>query len=395
MHDAGVPSTFTRTSRRLGRALKRSVGGAALAALRARLGGRHPRRVLLFSDGLAYTSEQQFAPLLRHRQQIAARFGLVFVLAGTAAIRDLKAADLKGCHAVGLKLSFRTPAAEAVALARRLFAVAQEAGARTLYFDGDDDQGVQWPAVLDMADAYIKKHRLSDPAAYRRGFIGKSNLTDHVARTFGVAFDSDDTPATAPLDDGQATRILLGWNIAQDDKIYDLCTDIGAALPDGPRDIDILCRASVPPTHWTFGLRDPAVQTIKSLNGSWALHAPTDRVSQAEYYREMLRARLTVSPFGFGELCWRDFEAILCGSLLVKPDMSHVETWPDLFVPHETYVPLAWDFSDLGKACAPYLDDEARRAQVASTARERLLHALSGTAFLDRLETVLGKAGLL
>ena len=42
----------------------------------------------------------------------------------------------------------------------------------------------------------------------------------------------------------------------------------------------------------------------------------------------MRHSRICISPFGYGEICWRDFEAILCGCLVVKPDMSHVETNP-------------------------------------------------------------------
>ena len=53
-----------------------------------------------------------------------------------------------------------------------------------------------------------------------------------------------------------------------------------------------------------------------------------------------------LSPFGWGELCLRDYEAVLGGALLLKPDMSHLETWPDVFVPHDTYAPFDWDATD-------------------------------------------------
>ena len=31
-----------------------------------------------------------------------------------------------------------------------------------------------------------------------------------------------------------------------------------------------------------------------------------------------------MSPFGFGEICYRDFEAMLNGACLIKPDVSHL-----------------------------------------------------------------------
>jgi hypothetical protein len=124
------------------------------------------------------------------------------------------------------------------------------------------------------------------------------------------------------------------------------------------------------------------------------VHAPTDRVARGQYLDEMLHSRIVVSPFGYGELCWRDFEAILCGALLVKPDTSHLRTMPDLLVPGETYLPVAWDFSNLEAVCAPYLADEARRRALAETARARLLDALRAESFLDRLAAVLKQTGV-
>lgn len=56
-------------------------------------------------------------------------------------------------------------------------------------------------------------------------------------------------------------------------------------------------------------------------------------VGQRQYNNELVRSRIVLSPFGWGELCFRDFEAVFSGALLMKPDMSHLETWPDVFSP--------------------------------------------------------------
>jgi spore maturation protein CgeB len=76
-----------------------------------------------------------------------------------------------------------------------------------------------------------------------------------------------------------------------------------------------------------------------------------------------MRSKVVFSPFGWGEVCFRDYEAVACGCLLVKPSMSHVATSPDIFVPDQTYVPVKWDFSDLCQKIEFYLSrpDEASR----------------------------------
>ena len=366
-----------------------------MSATMARSSGKPLRRMLIVSDNRSYTSEQQFAPLIRHSAAIAARTGVVFTFMDLAEAKALSSEGFAGWAAVGLKLTFLTPAAEAADLAQNIFGAAKAAGVRTLLFDGDDDPSVLWPDVLDAADVCIKKHIYDDLDTYTRTFVGKSNLTDYCHRTFDVPFADNIIPWSGGLRPEQIGKIVLGWNIAQDDKIYNLAKDIPLQATEGPRDIDILCRASVPPGTWTYGMRHRAVEALSRITARYRIHAPTDRVSQAEYYGEMLRARLSVSPFGFGEICWRDFESILCGSLLVKPDMSHLKTWPDLFAPFETYIPVAWDYSDLEEVCALYIANEDARRRITATARLRLVEALKTSVFAERFEAICSTTGVI
>jgi hypothetical protein len=102
---------------------------------------------------------------------------------------------------------------------------------------------------------------------------------------------------------------------------------------------------------------------LERLSEQYRVINSVTRVSIEDYYQEMRRSRICISPFGYGEICHRDFEAIICGCLLIKPDMSHVEANPDIFRPYQTYVPVQWDFADLVDKCSYYLnnDDECRR----------------------------------
>jgi hypothetical protein len=71
------------------------------------------------------------------------------------------------------------------------------------------------------------------------------------------------------------------------------------------------------------------------------------KVSRNAYLKELKQAKITLSPYGWGEICYRDFEAMMSGSLLLKPSMNHVNTFPDFYTENETYVSLNWDLSDL------------------------------------------------
>jgi hypothetical protein len=130
------------------------------------------------------------------------------------------------------------------------------------------------------------------------------------------------------------------------------------------------------------------------MSGKFKVVAPIDRVSRAEYLDELLRSKIVVSPFGYGEICWRDFEAIICGAVLFKPDMSHVQTRPNVFIPYITYVPLKWDYSDLEEKSEYYLQNKEKLVDIATGARSLLLSSMRPIWFLESFRELLVRAGL-
>ncbi len=357
------------------------------------LGGPKPVRMLLVSDGAAHTSEQQFAPIGRHAGLLRERLGVVAQYRKLTDALTMDARALSRFDVVGLKLLFQTPIAEAERIARHFAGALAGTGTKLVYFDGDDDLNIQYHGVISAVDLYVKKHVFADETAYQKQYLGKSNLTDHVSREHGFSFADNVISTSGGLDRSELHKLHLGWNIALDDKIFDLSRRMGD-MPKPKRDIDISCRAYVQPSVWTHALRSTVLERMEALSGRFSILAPRDRVSQDKYYEEMLRSKICVSPFGFGELCWRDFEAILCGCLLVKPDMGHAKTSPDLFVPGVTYVPVKWDYSDLEAQCVRYLNNDAERLGIVEHAREMLLTSLEPDWFLDRFAGLLSRLKL-
>ncbi len=82
-----------------------------------------------------------------------------------------------------------------------------------------------------------------------------------------------------------------------------------------------------------------------------------------------------LSPFGWGEVCFRDAEAVIAGAVLVKPLMDHVETWPDIYLPRETYMPVAWDASDVVALTQAILGDSTERQRMCTNAWDELHRA--------------------
>ncbi len=94
------------------------------------------------------------------------------------------------------------------------------------------------------------------------------------------------------------------------------------------------------------------------------------------YEQIMLRSSISVSPWGLGEYGYRDYEAILAGSVLVKPYSDHIMTFsPDIYQANKYYVPCAMDFSDLHEVVRRIMSDRDRAIEIAKAAREDLLAA--------------------
>jgi hypothetical protein len=364
-----------------------------LARARAQRGSPAVYRILIASDNLSVTSEQQFAPLLAQRRLISDELGVIFDQRLLDDVLDLRKTALSNYAAVFAKLSFRTPALEAlekIQRLRRLF----PSPVQLFYFDGDDDLCVQWGGLLEMVDVYVKKHIFSDKSCYTKQFVGKSNLTEYAASITGRSFADDPIPISGTVSDDLLERIVLGYNIGLDAKIARLLRYTRPASPSS-KDVDVMCRAVASETDWIYPLRGTISLALRPLMGDgYQVLLPDRRVDQRTYYEEMRRSRICVSPFGYGEICWRDFEAVLMGSLLVKPDMSHLCTEPNIFIPGETYVPVRWDFSDLAEVCVRWLADDRARTRVTTRAYEVLTHYYSDLGLLKCLRRLLAAANI-
>lgn len=234
-----------------------------------------------------------------------------------------------------------------------------------LYFDGDDDAGVSWPEAIRHCDLYVKNQLYRDRSWYLKRFIGKSNLTHHVAENHGISLPDDPFPCSEPLAAVDLPKLTLGWNLGCSDPVRKF---MATARPAKHRSIDVVFRGNVPP-DWLAPLRTIPRQPLEATMRRWHVSVDASRRPWEEYVQELCSAKACISPFGYGEVCFRDFEAVLAGAVLIKPDMSHLETRPDIYRPWETYAPVKWDWSDLPEVVDRVLGDPEAGCVLASRAR--------------------------
>jgi hypothetical protein len=281
---------------------------------------------------------------------------------------------------------------------------------KVVLFDDGAGGGTTRFEVLPFVDYYLKRHLYRHRRLYMRLFYGRELYTQYYHDRYGVEDDKDyrrnpENSGRVPIKDEQDLKKLrLAWNIGVGSyPLRPFRQKVGVALA---RVVGVqpVARLALNPLSYQPGVprlgkvharfSGTKRSTITGFQRKLFLNLiqEDDRfltgvVPQRKYNAEIRSAVATLSPFGWGEMCYRDFEAILNGSALLKPDVSHLETWPDVFIPEVTYAPIDWDGKNLIAQAELYLSDERRRQELTANARDAYVTALRQCD--DKVEEVL------
>ena len=88
--------------------------------------------------------------------------------------------------------------------------------------------------------------------------------------------------------------------------------------------------------------------------GAWNIldskfDARKDKLPYQEYIQTLYNSKVAISPFGMGELCFRDFECMQFGTIIIKPSMSMINTIPNIYESNDTYLSVMYDWSNLNE----------------------------------------------
>jgi hypothetical protein len=101
----------------------------------------------------------------------------------------------------------------------------------------------------------------------------------------------------------------------------------------------------------------------------------TGILSSSLYRKELKSVAAVLSPFGWGEVTYRDSEAIRNGACLIKPDCSHLTTWPDIYQDGVTYIAIDWRGEDLIEKTENLLNNQELQWNIKRAAFDLLKNA--------------------
>ncbi|TVQ97064.1 MAG: hypothetical protein EA403_15265 [Spirochaetaceae bacterium] len=202
-------------------------------------------------------------------------------------------------------------------------------------FDDGDSGDIYYPEALPLVDEYWKKQLYRDRNQYPAQIASQMHKI-RLAWNLGIG--------SFPVSSAQLTWARRAVHFLSPHTLRFFYRDPRKfQRPGAPKENFVSARF---PVHTGNSI----VRDHRALFQKTADQSPlfrTGTVPRRQFYAELDRSTAVLSPYGYGEICFRDFEAILHESVLFKPDMSHLETWPDVYLPMKTYVPLEHDGSDL------------------------------------------------
>jgi len=206
--------------------------------------------------------------------------------------------------------------------------------------------------IFPLVDKYFKCQLLKNKKLYKTKLYGKKISSDFYFRNNGI-IDPKETWSDV-LTDKEISKLELSWNIFFSNHNYLSSINYNLirffktnlvlnkffyAKPQRKRNNNFFLKFSHKNYYPTIGWQRKKILEFFKIEN-------TNKLNKIYYFNLMKNSKYCISPFGWGEIAIRDFECFVNGCVLIKPDMSHLETWPNFYIPNLTYIPFKWDLSD-------------------------------------------------
>lgn len=297
-------------------------------------------------------NELTFRPLLIH-SDIFANFGIHFVEEGNCEYEFIGMDDFLN-KKINLEESIKYG----------LDSLSKKEG-KYFLFDGSDSTSLmasyevfkESNAIYLFKTALTSREQYNIPSAFNKWFFGHGSDLDLSYNIPQSIYDKIK---------------LTGWNCGYYNPNY-----LNFFPLENVKDIDVCAiYMGYHSENYDHGARNDRLYTSHRtrawdiLKKSKNIYYEINKRPFSEYIDVLKRSKCALSPFGMGELCFRDFEIIQVGSVLIKPDMSNVITRPNIYIPYETYVPCKLDYSDLIEKIEWIMSNPIKCNEIIKNARE-------------------------
>jgi hypothetical protein len=246
-----------------------------------------------------------------------------------------------------------------------IFKKLREKYRKIAFFEDNASPESQLFEIIPFIDILYKRSIYTDKTNYQIEFEGNRLFTDYYSKRYAIESSAPNAPYPKLEDVNELKKIKLAWNIGF--GYYPLSKTRNKMAKLLYRYFGGITLGLIPKTdYFKKGIPNPQIEKCQA-RFAYKGYRPSigyqrkifleeinnnpiflkGKIPLKAYNQEVKNVQALISPFGWGEVCFRDFEAVLNGALLVKPNMDHLNTYPNIFQENKTYLPINWDGSDL------------------------------------------------
>lgn len=229
---------------------------------------------------------------------------------------------------------------------------------KIVYCDTADSSGWIQSEVFKFVDKYWKLQILKDKKKYLKKMYDRRIYTDFYYKKYSIK-DNEVDFSEENLRNDDLKKIEVFWNSSMADystlshyykKIYKylkLNYLISFKYQNPYSNIlksnDVFAKFNSENYRETIKFHRKSI--LKKIEKYYTIS--NKKINRIKFLTQLSKSKITLSPFGWGEIAYRDYETFLNKSILLKPNMDHINTWPDLYKDNQTYVSFDWQLDEL------------------------------------------------
>jgi len=288
-------------------------------------------------------------------------------------------------------------------IAQKIF----EKNKNLIWFDQSDSAGTTQFEVLPYVKRYVKGQLYKNKELYRNNFFRNRYFSDYYQKKFDL--EKNINFNFCKLDANNEDKVILGWNLGVG-NFFDIINHSNYEK--------IICLSQIFFTQnhkkfYTYTLKNNEIKNKKFnvffrlnerknndkksihfqrqhvgtlLKEKYNLEIFKKKMNHKKYLISLMNSKVSVGCFGWGEICYREFEATKMGTAFVYPNIDYIETWPNIFIDGITYKSYKMDFSNLHESIEYMVENNSVRSEMVYNAQYILnkIYTLEGFSYLTR-----------
>ncbi len=266
------------------------------------------------------------------------------------------------------------------------------------WFDMRDSAGTTQFEVLPYVKKYIKKQFYIDKKVYTRKLEGGRLYTDYYIKNYKLI---DHKPYDQEiLDTKYLSKLILGWNLGVgcffdyikfsklnyflelfkfkylNIKDYRMKLSFYESWTHDKEKYDFFSLMNTNYYRKSVGFqRTKLIEILNNIRNKKKFIE--GRLNKKNYYTILRNSKVSIGAFGWGEVCYREFEAAICGTAFMTANMDSIETWPNIYHEGETYISYDFDFKNFHEKLFNLISDFELRKKLVKNSRGILTEVYS------------------